>query len=63
MEPAGRLHEHVQRGDEVVAAAHVDDLVRDNRVDLLAAQTRLDAVRPQQDGAHDAEDAGLEGRS
>ena len=60
MKPEHRLHDHVQRRGEIVATANVRELVREDRFDLLVAQTLADAARPQQDRPQDAEDARLE---
>ena len=38
MEPEDRLHRHVQRREEIIAPAHVRDLVRQNRGQLLIVQ-------------------------
>ena len=61
MEPEHRLHDHVQRGREVVAPPDVRELVREDRLDLRVAQALADPARPQQHRPQDAEDAGLEG--
>ena len=50
----------MQRRREIVAAADVRDLVRENRFDLLVAQALRDAARPQQHRAQNAEHAWLE---
>src|SRR5947207_12601969 len=60
MEPEQRLHGRLDRGDEVVAASHVRDLVRQDGEELLVAQVRFDRARPEQYGTEDAEGSRLE---
>jgi hypothetical protein len=59
VEPARRLHHHVQREGEVVPALDVTQLVRDDGVDLVAREPLLSARGPKEHGAEEADDARL----
>jgi hypothetical protein len=62
MKPERGLDQHVDGRHEIVAAAHVADLVREHGVHLRVVETCAQLQRPQQDRMDDAEDAGLERR-
>ncbi len=59
MEPEDRLHHHVNRGEEIVSAAHMAHLVRQNSVKLSRIQVLDKLGRQNQDWAQKTNDARL----
>ena len=62
MEPEDRLDDEVEERRQVVAATKVSEFVRDHGLHLLVRESLANGTRPQQHGADNAEDAGLEER-
>ena len=61
VEPEDGLDEHVEEGGEVVAAADVGGLVGEDGFEVGVVEVGGDGLGPEEDGADDAEDAGLHG--
>jgi hypothetical protein len=59
MEPEEGLDEHGKEGGEVVAAADVGGLVGEDGFKVGVVEVGGDGFGPEEDGAEDAEDAGL----
>src|SRR5687767_8991220 len=59
MKPEHRLHDHVDRGCEVVTPADVAELVLEDGLQLLVTQLRGDLFWQQQHGAANSDDAGF----
>ena len=49
------LHEHLNRGDQIIPVADMAKLVRDDRFQLCWRQSAEDALGQQQDGSENAE--------
>ena len=60
MEPEDGFHRHVDGRGQIVAAAGVAQLVRQNRLQFRVLQAIPDAGRKPKDRAEDAEDAGFQ---
>ena len=62
MEPEKRFHKGMNRGGQIVVAAHVFYLVRHDRFDLRFIKTVAEPLRPEQNGPKDAENPRLYSR-
>ena len=60
MKPENGFDQHVQYGNEIVAAAHMTKLVGDDGFEMSIIEVARDRVRPHQNWAKHAEESGLE---
>ena len=63
IEPEHGLYDHVKRGEEIVAAKYVQHFVGENGFEMGVVDVNGDSFGPEENGAGNTENSGLEGGS